>query len=168
MSRDSQQILLNRFCALGIQQKPPRSNLFLIEYQAGWNHQKLMKNTHLFCVLFKVSKELLIKILRYSCHFFYFVLFYTALAFTSANMIFYNFFRTSFSLIWKNVFVTNFSALFNKQNLLSTKFFLSILFKENIRKIFWGCLLLPVWNAIVNMRWMKCNHISCGLSRWML
>ena len=24
-------------------------------------------------------------------------------------------------------------------------------FKENIRKIFWGCLLLPMWNAIVNM-----------------
>ena len=24
-------------------------------------------------------------------------------------------------------------------------------FKENIHKIFWGCLLLPVWNAVVNM-----------------
>ena len=24
-------------------------------------------------------------------------------------------------------------------------------FKENVSKIFWGCLLLPVWNAIINM-----------------
>ena len=39
------------------------------------------------------------------------------------------------------------------------------LFKENIRKIFWGCLLLPVWNVIVNMGWMECNHICCRLSR---
>ena len=28
---------------------------------------------------------------------------------------------------------------------------INLLFKENIRKIFWGYLLLPVWNAIVNM-----------------
>ena len=26
-----------------------------------------------------------------------------------------------------------------------------IYFKENISKIFWGCLLLPVWNAVVNI-----------------
>ena len=37
-------------------------------------------------------------------------------------------------------------------------------FKENISKIFWGCLLLPVWNAIVNMEWMKYNNISSECS----
>ena len=26
-------------------------------------------------------------------------------------------------------------------------------FKENIHKIFWGCLLLPMWNAVGNMGW---------------
>ena len=26
-------------------------------------------------------------------------------------------------------------------------------FKENTDKIFWGCLLLPVWNAVDNARW---------------
>ena len=37
-------------------------------------------------------------------------------------------------------------------------------FKENISKIFWRCLLLPVWNAIVNMEWMKYNNISSECS----
>ena len=26
-------------------------------------------------------------------------------------------------------------------------------FKENTHKILWGCLLLPVWNAVDNARW---------------
>ena len=29
--------------------------------------------------------------------------------------------------------------------------FSSKYFKENIRKMFWVCLLLPVWNTVVNM-----------------
>ena len=34
-------------------------------------------------------------------------------------------------------------------------------FKENIHKIFWGCLLLLVWNAVVNVRW-KCYDLTNG------
>ena len=26
-------------------------------------------------------------------------------------------------------------------------------FKENTHKIFWGCLFIPVWNAVVNVGW---------------
>ena len=39
--------------------------LFLTDYQAGWNNQKLIKNTHLFCPWFQVSKVFLMEILRY-------------------------------------------------------------------------------------------------------
>ena len=50
--------------------------VFLTEYQAGWNDQKLVKNTHLFCILLQVSMIVLIKILLYRYHVLYFVLFY--------------------------------------------------------------------------------------------
>ena len=48
------------------------------QYQVGWNNQNFMQNTHLFCVLLQVLKVLLIriKVIRYSYHFFYFLLFY--------------------------------------------------------------------------------------------
>ena len=76
MFTGNQHILINRFCALDVKQNGPRPTLFLTKYQAEWNNQKLMKNTHLFYILFQVSKVVLKKILLYSCHFIYFVLFY--------------------------------------------------------------------------------------------
>ena len=37
-------------------------------------------------------------------------------------------------------------------------------FKENIDEIFWGCLLLPVWNAVVNVGW-KCYGLTNGCKK---
>ena len=58
MFMGSQQILLI-FCAVGVKENAPRPILFLTEYQAGSNNQKLMKNKYiniqlpflLFCVV---------------------------------------------------------------------------------------------------------------------
>ena len=58
MFMGNQQVLL-RLCAVGVKENAPRPTLFLTEYQAGFNNQKLMKSKYiniqlpflLFCVV---------------------------------------------------------------------------------------------------------------------
>ena len=81
-----------------------------------------MKNSYQFYIAFQVLKLLLIKSSFLSCC--------LAWVFTSADIIFYNLFLTSFNIVWKKIFVTNFPFLtdspelptplfLNSQNLLS-------------------------------------------------
>ena len=86
-----------------------------------------MKNSYQLYIVFQVLKVLLIKSSFLSCC--------LTWVFTSADIIFYNLFLTSFNIVWKKIFVTNFPFLtdspklptplfLDSQNLLSmTKIF---------------------------------------------
>ena len=141
MFRGSQEILHKRFCALGVKKQThpqslsspvPQLTLFLNENQAAWNNINLMENTYLLCILLQVSKILLIKILKYNYHLFYFVLFYyISLYITRSDFlqIFWNFIQPYLKKYFchKFSFLSKFTltphTLFNSQNLLNIKVF---------------------------------------------
>ena len=105
--RDCRQITfitLNRFCPLSKKNHPPLLNG---QYQDGWNtNQNQMKNTlflHCISSFGGTSSK------NCSHWIFNFLFFFYILAFTSADIIFSQIFKTSFNIIWKKKFRHKFS-----------------------------------------------------------
>ena len=100
-------VTVNRFCPLS---KPPRvvnHLLFLTDKnKLDWTPTKIKWKIHVFWyIAFYVLNVLLIKEykIKLVCQFLYFLLFYIASEFISADII--------FNIYWKKIFITNFHFL---------------------------------------------------------
>ena len=137
--------------------KIPTRSVLNRQYQAGRNNRNLMQNTNLFWILFHVLKVLLIKIIRCSDHFLYFLLF--RISFTSADIFFYKFLELHSTLPEKGFcheffFINKFTLApthFMRQNPLSmTKVFCrcSLIGEVNFLKALMAPEAGRYWNKV--------------------